>query len=1168
MVEASAGTGKTYAIGMLVLRAVVELNIPIDKILVVTFTNAATEELRSRIRARLIEARDLLENPPPKTKIAADETLVSWLSGLEDRRSALSRLHGALYDIDLSAIFTIHGFCQRMLTEQALESGQLFDVELLADIDHVRSQVADDFWRTKVYPLPHPACSLLLSRFSTPERLLASVSLACGHLGRIEPQTGSIKSAAARFQAAKKKLACWWQENCAELHKYFTEGLSRGYFKKDFAASFGTWFSTISAFLGERTAVVPENIQLLDRQLLTEALNGSRLRGPERQQTFLRDWPLSDGEAKEFLTAADNLLLTVRVRLAQLLRHEVGRRLEKQGFMGFDDLILRLSNGLCGDRGRSLKRALGERFTMALIDEFQDTDSAQWFIFSTLFGDDTHYLYLIGDPKQAIYKFRGADIHSYFFARESAVNHLTLANNYRSHPLLVKEINRLFSSRPDPFRFGGDRLRYQPVSAAKTQDDLGLYRDGRDLCGMAYCMLQPDEDVASGRWRSGRAGEAIRRFVVAEIGRLLDTHNPVVINTGGERSLGPADIGILVRSNKQAREYHQALADNCIPAVIGSRESVFLTPQCRELMFVVEAISAPGDLPRLKTALAVSWFGFSGNSLQDLWKDEEQVSRYHSRFLGYSQLWQEQGFLVMMSRLLIEEQVMTTLAPCRGAERAIANINHLLELIQEQEHTENLGRGQLLQWLQKMMQEESGGADAELLLESDEDAVRIVTMHSAKGLEYPVVFCPCLWYASSRVMQEKLQVRCHENPHGQVVDLGSDQFERRRAMAADEEKSEDLRLLYVAMTRAKLRCYTLWTDATSSGAAGDSFDSALGYLLFPGGACDYQAQLDRFKTLAEISPVELIHVPAVDSPRDYLQAVEPTTFHSLPPSDRSLYTDWQMSSFSALAQLSEYGYEAERDAQSVSQTEDIPVSGLPAGPNFGNLIHDLLEGFSFEALGSQPDDERHLLEVQQLCSRYGVTAEPKEVERLLRLVVETPLKTCCSPAEGNFSLSMVPDCDCLKEMAFYYRFRYMATERINDILAGEEAVTPLSNKVMRGYLTGFVDLICRYRNRYYIIDYKTNFLGEKMEDYNRANLVSAMQSHNYGLQYWIYSLVLHRHLTNHLTHYRYQQNFGGVMYLFVRGMRPGIAGSGVYHTIPDYHTLLELDLLIGEGADG
>ncbi|MFW2365977.1 MAG: UvrD-helicase domain-containing protein, partial [Desulforhopalus sp.] len=352
LIEASAGTGKTYAIGMLVLRAVVELGISIEKILIVTFTKAATEELKSRIRTRLVEARDMLGNSSDWGDSPVDETLAAWVSDIQDKETALRRLQLAIYDIDLASIFTIHGFCQRMLMEQALESGQLFEVELLTDIGNVRQQVAEDFWRRVIYPMDRSGCSLLISSFPTPVELLASVSLVFGHAGEICPPVGSIEEAVAQFKGARENLDSWWSVHHDKLHECFKDGLLGGFFKKDFTRNFDLWFGAVADFLEGRTDVVPNNIHLLDRQLLHEELNGNKLRGSEKKQAFLADFPLSESEVTNFLAGSENLLLTLRVHLAHEIRHEVSSRLESSGQMGFDDLIQRLAEGLQGNKGQ------------------------------------------------------------------------------------------------------------------------------------------------------------------------------------------------------------------------------------------------------------------------------------------------------------------------------------------------------------------------------------------------------------------------------------------------------------------------------------------------------------------------------------------------------------------------------------------------------------------------------------------------------------------------------------------------------------------------------------------------------------------------------------------------------------------------------------------------
>lgn len=1169
LVEASAGTGKTYAIGMLVLRALIELNIPIEKILIVTFTKAATEELKSRIRKRLVDARDILAGKVEENCEKTDTTLLDWIATIKDQSAAFNTVQLALYDIDRAGIFTIHGFCQRMLVEQALESGQFFDVELLADINQVKNEVAEDFWRTTIYSLAPMPCALLTSNFCSPEKLLASVASVIGGTGAIEPDACQLEVVLTKLESVVADLAVWWLENSAEFHRLAHLGLDLGYFKKQFALDFENWFQSLSRFFTGKEYLIPPNINLLHRDYLIDELNGNTLRGDRKKQEFLSGFQLPGTEIETLLDAIKTLLLSFRVKLASKLRSEMRRRLELRGSMSFDDLIFRLSEALQDKREDSLRKLLSDRYKVALIDEFQDTDSNQWFIFSTLFGDSQHYLYLIGDPKQAIYKFRDADIHSYFQARKTAQRLLTLEWNYRSHPFLIEEINRLFGSRRSPFYYEESVLDYRQVHAAKRESDAEIFQNGNSLAGMAYWLLGPNPEDRAGRWTSGKAAKKICSFTVAEITKLLDPSQPAILKTAEERPLAPYDIAILVRSNRQAEEYREALTEASIPAAIGSRQSVLLTKECRDLLIVLQAVATPGDTGSLKSAMSLSWFGLTGNRLDKLWQDEKRLSELHGRFQLYNQLWSEQGLLVMMNRLLVDEEVLPHLARGSLAERAIANIYHLLELVQEVENNEHLGISQLLQWLKKMVKQQQGMDNAELLLESDEDAVRIVTMHSAKGMEYPVVFCPYLWYGSNRIKSERHQIRCYDEEDQQLIDLGSDSFEIRKEQAIHEEMAEDLRLLYVALTRAKIRCYTSWADVKAFGVVSDSFQSSLGYLLFEDGNVDYREQQLRLLKLAEQKSVEVLVLPDEEQLVHHVRAVQQQELRPAIGTTRSLQTDWQVTSFSALASMSEYDLEIEPEingAENFDQHPLIAIPGLPAGANFGNVIHDLLESCSFKSIASQKEQETLVSLVRQKCTRFGVETDISAVVRLLELIVATPLSS--SPGTGNYSLSMLTDDKCLKETGFYFSLTTLVTDQINEILADEPTVAPISHKVMRGYLTGFIDLICEYEGKFYLFDYKTNYLGDLLSDYRADKLVPAMQAHNYGLQYWIYTLVLHRYLQHVLPEYDYLEHFGGVRYLFVRGMIPSLPGNGVYEALPDFNILQQLDLAIGGREHG
>jgi exodeoxyribonuclease V beta subunit len=1158
LIEASAGTGKTYAIAMLVLRAIVDQGITIDKILIVTFTKAATEELRSRIRLRLVEGRDLLCGVIEKS----DPTLENWAENVVDKESALQRLKLALCDIDCAGIFTIHSFCQRMLLDQALESGQLFDVELLADISGVRSEVAEDFWRNHIYPLDQLSCSIILQEFTKPEGLLNSVLGGVKGDGRIEPVVGSIGGALAALDTAFRVLSSWWQKNGVQLIEQLEKiRLEKG-FKKKLTESFDGWHTSLDSFFSGFSQTIPMDINLLHADGMFAELNGNKYRGDAKKKAVLASCSFPGDEIDTFLVAKNEILITIRVQLAMKLQGEVTKRLDQHGLMSFDGLISRLASGLRGVHGQDLKRIIRERFQMVLIDEFQDTDSLQWYIFSECFACPSHYLYLIGDPKQAIYKFRGADIYSYFKARSSAGHHLTLGKNYRSHPFLVEQVNRLFTSRSNPFFFDQELIDYHPVQPAKSSEDLDLLNGGKSAAGMVYCLLPENEKT--GRWSSGKASKEFINFVAAEIIRLLDRNTPILLKKKNEkeRLLHPRDIAVLVRSNKQASEYLHDFNKIGIPAIVSMRESVFKSEECKELSVLLNAVAQSGELRLLKSAMSLRWFGFKGYELAELWQDEEHFNMWYERFLTYGSLWQKDGFMVMMNRLIVDEGVYLTLASQPGTERSITNIQHLLELVQGVETSEHFHLNQTLLWLRRMMETESGGESSELRLESDEEAVQIVTMHGVKGLEYPVVFCPYLWYHPDRLKREKYCISSHDRENNLIADFGSDSFDVRREAAMEEEMAEDLRLLYVALTRAALRCYVMWGDVKTTGIIGDSFGSALGYLLFPDGICTAGKQREKLLGLADQPSAQFIHLAGSGSTPTFHWPNSLDDLQPMLPSDRDLHTDWQMTSYSALTSLAEHEDELLLSRKKSLSATSIPVVGLPAGPNFGNSVHEILESIPFAGLIT-PDKYESIIRAK--CQKYGIKGETGPFNRFLKNIVTCPLMG--SYGSGVFSLASLPESCCLQEMEFYFRMNRLETEMINSVLAEEPTVCRLSHKVMQGYLTGLIDLVCKYDGRFYVIDYKTNYLGDAMEDYETDNLSQAMRSHNYGLQFWIYTLILHRHLKNVIPGYSYSTHFGGVLYLFVRGMAPEVAGSGVFNVVPDINRLEELNVILG-GEDG
>ncbi len=1159
LIEASAGTGKTYAIAMLVLRFVVEHGFTIDQLLVVTFTKAATEELKDRVRARLIEAKRAVDGRVDQSN--AD--VQAWLESLQIEQEVVKqRLVAALLDLDRAGIFTIHGFCQRVLREHALESGQLFDAELTDDLAAIKQACADDFWRRQIYTRSLTEVALLTATYKTPKQLLDSVNfIADQH--KVYPELDDLDALLSATQVTADKAKDQLDASAVALRAGFAEQT----FKASYSDSFEQNFASLNAWLTKGGVQLPssEALTLLTEQGVTEALNGHKFRAnkaqssEQRKAEYLATLELDTAVFDAWAKAMSQVTLVLRRMLLETLRVELDKRLQQLNVMSFDNLISRLAEALDGDKqsGGDLILELRQRFTVALIDEFQDTDNSQWSIFSTLFAVSSHYLYLIGDPKQAIYKFRGADIYSYLSAQQQAEHRYTLSKNWRSHPQLVTAVNHLFK-RERAFLLND--LSFNDVQAAKTAADGEIQLNGVTLAPMMLWQLA-QSDSKSGFWSAGKAAEQISDAVINEVVALLADDYRL---QPADRPLLAKDIAILVRTNAQARDYQAALRAAGVPSVLNNTESVFKAEEAADLYILLMAVANPGDSGLLKQALTLNCFALDGAALYQIINDELALDAWLSRFAAYYQLWQKAGLMAMMQQLLAQEAIRPALAKGSLAERRLTNIHQLIELLQQAAVDEHLGINKTLDWLRTAMTQASSSEAQQLRLESDEDAVKIVTMHRSKGLEYSVVFCPCLWQRSDRLNSEQQLIQCHVD--GQmIVDLGSDDFEQHRALALQEELAEDCRMFYVAVTRAKYRCYVVWADQRSENRTNDS---AMAWLLalaeqdFDGQQALLQNLVAEYGLSFAYQCLETATVPTRVWQHDLAIAMA----LAARVRKRSLYTRWQMSSYTALSALSqhdapEWPEDKAREPQLSAEEPDTDLSqaslSLPRGTVTGNVVHDLLENCSFSDLAELKD-----ISIQQdkACQRYGLSLEqPEQLAVLLQAVVTTAL----SEQDSSFCLKNLDTNKCLKEMPFYLAMQTMDASQINVILQDTAVYQSLDSKLMCGYLTGFIDLICEYEGRYYLMDYKTTSLP----DYHPEQLAQAMCTHNYGLQYWLYTVVLHRYLQQRLPDYDYESHFGGVRYLFVRGMRPEHAMSGVYQDRPDVVKVNALAALFAVATD-
>ncbi len=1179
LIEASAGTGKTYTITSLYLRLLLERQLQVTQILVVTFTEAATQELRGRIRGRIHEALLWLEGQ------TADESLAGLLQKYKGQSDAVQRLRDAITRMDEASIYTIHGFCQRSLGDSAFESGALFDNEFITDETGLRLQAARDFWRQTVASAESNEAAWVLQRWQTPSQLLAELGpLLRQQDVRIVPELSgtSIDETRARRDEAHAEFCSLWGAVASEAMAllYDSELLSRSEknYRKD---RLDELEATVNTFIDDDSLsfVLPASFELL---------TASRIHCPDSHLKRAADRKIPAPQHALFDAAEtlarihlqhDSLRESLFMRdAADRIRAAIERFKQNGRLLFFDDLLLRLDAALGAESGPRLARRLRSQYQVAMIDEFQDTDPTQYRIFQRIYANsDTTGLFMIGDPKQAIYSFRGADVFTYMRARNDTdcnTAHFTLNTNYRSHAGLIDAVNALFKSSMAPFIYNDDiefnEAKASPDSKAQVEP---LCIDG-DIPTPILCwhLEMTGDNVSRGSITKDWAKRKAATAAATEIAQLL-TQGQSEKAAIGARALQASDIAVLVRDRFEAAAIREALTQAGVASVFISRDSVFTSDEALDLTHLLRGVAEPGNAVLLRTALATRLMGKSAREIDHIYHDGLAWEGVVDAFLGYQSLWNRQGFMLMFYRLMHEQAISARLLAGGDGERRMTNLLQLVELAQ-QASSARPGIDNLLHWLEAQRQNADGNnEDQQLRMESDENLVQIVTIHKSKGLEYPLVFVPFVW-ASKEIKKARI-LSYHDDNRNLVADLGGTQS--AGLTVADRERlAEDLRLLYVALTRARYRVYFSW------GRINGAEKSALGYLLHPqpdqtGATTCRIMQLDDRAIREDLLAVNngggrLLEVQAAPEQGEVYRPLKAAD--ARPRAlifSGHLLQHWRVSSYSGLIMSDSHraDYYSERPDHDQGEQDDevaiadneLTVFSFPRGAQAGLLLHQLMELIDFS--NARSDAIRDC--VVKNLQRFGFEGKWAEVvSAWIESILDTPLN-----AQQNLRLRDVSTDKRLVEMEFHFALSDFSAQALNALLNQhrDEGLRPaaLEFPQLSGLMKGFIDLVFEHAGRFYVLDYKTNHLGNRYDSYQRPALQQAIVEHNYDLQYLLYCLALHRYLRQRLPGYVYSSHFGGVYYLFLRGMTPSNGNaSGVYFNRPEEGVIEALDQLCQE----
>ena len=1169
LIEASAGTGKTYAITGLFLRLLVEKNLAVHQILVVTYTEAATEELKDRIRGKIREAVGDFSRGRSE-----DSLLHELMRRHASPDKAIGLLREALRTFDEAAIFTIHGFCRRMLHENAFESGSLFDTELIADPSTMLQECVDDFWRRHLYTAsPLFVNYALLNGFSSGVLLSLLGYKRNQPLLRIIPERDEPDTSAQEkafrdvfLKAREAWLVC--REEVTHLLLSY-EGLN----KRQYApANVQVWSQEMDDLFthGENRAGLFPNFERFSRSRLKEPRSLKKGFNPPEHRFFALCGNLLRA-SQDLETAFAQRLLSLKVKMFKEVGEALSRRKAENNVQTFDDLLLRLHGALEGKGGNALAKAIGRKYRAALIDEFQDTDPVQYAIFQRIFGTGGSILFLVGDPKQSIYGFRGADIFAYMEAADKVGSHYTLVENWRSEPRLIKAVNALFSKADHPFVY--EKLEFNPaVAAGKKQVEL-LTIEGRKVAPFNVWFMDPETwGVQREIITKELAHDKLPGQVAGEIARLLNlgTERKALI---GESSLRANDIAVLVRQNAQALLIQQALSERAVPSVLFSTENLFDSQEALEMERFLSAVVEPNNESLLKTALSSSMLGTSGEELEGLTHDEARWEAWLLKFRDYHDLWQERGFIRMFRSFLQEQKALPRLMAFEDGERRNTNLLHLMEVMHQAAVERKLNMTGLLKWLSEQRDPKAlRSEEHQLRLESDENAVSLVTIHKSKGLEYPIVFCPFSWDGNrSKKGHEPSLFHDPQKRMQLIMDLGSDEQDAHRAMAEKEELAENLRLLYVALTRAKCCVYLVW------GRFNGAETSAPAYLLHPPGGEPTEnvvkALSDHFKRLTNDEllfgakalmkkPAAKVEVMGGESGTEerFCPLADKAQIHRPKRFGGRIDRQWKIASFSSL--LSERPHseeEADYDALTEAGPEEpLPIleegSGLfafPKGAKAGTFFHDIFEHLDFYDPSILPRQDL----VARKLAQYGY--DPSWVESVCEMV-DKVLNVPLDPERQEFNFAGVRNEDRLNELEFYFPLKPFSVETVGRLLGRGQGERQVPEKIerlhfspVRGFMKGFMDMVFRYEDRYYLVDWKSNVLGASLEDYGSEGLARAMEEHFYNLQSMIYTLALNRYLKLRVRGYSYKKDFGGILYVFLRGVDPAKGSHyGIYRDKP------------------
>ncbi|HKM15363.1 MAG TPA: exodeoxyribonuclease V subunit beta [Marinospirillum sp.] len=1237
LIEASAGTGKTFTLALLYVRLILGTSnnqqgfqrpLTPKEILVVTFTELAAGELRDRIRARLVEAADYFKQPEKN----ADELLIKLREDYpkDEWKRCAWRLQMAAESMDEASVSTIHSWCNRMLVEHAFDTRGLFNRELVTDTSELLSQVVEDYWRVHFYHLKPEEAAAVTQIFDSPaalEKALYSLiqptSQGVSFLGQPLVASDNLLNetfaAWANYQQALHNKTTetknHWANNWLDIEAHLLalqpslNGTTHGSAKLDkfqaLLAEIADWANN------EGDAAEPSKLRSFAKgNFKFKAKANISQEDPLKAFTLLKEMDtLTANQPKLSLHAA--ILAAAAVWVEKTFQ----QRMAQYAKMNFDDLLVQLEKALnpdaADDHAQHLATTLKRNYPIAMIDEFQDTDPIQYSIFDCIYkienSAEDSGIFMIGDPKQSIYSFRGADIHTYLQVRQATKGrHYTLKKNFRSTQGVVNACNAFFEyaeQQPQAaFRYKQEGQTDNPipfiaVEAQGRDEQLYLNQQAVNPMTLWYFSGENTTDPVGIAEFKGSAAEVAASQITQWL-TAAAVGEAGFGKTGIEKALQPADIAILVRTSNEAQRMTAALNARGVASVyLSDREALLASQEAADLLHWLRACAEPTNERLVKAALGTLSLGLPLTRLAAWQEDELAWEAEMQQFNRLHFIWRRQGVLVMLQRLMAYYQLPARLLQQPTGERSLTNLLHLAEWLQQ---TASQLEGE--QALIRHLYEHLGKEDQQLLLrlESDARRVKIITIHKSKGLEFPLVLLPFIsgWReVDGRAKQVPYHQTANHQTTGRYTEVaGQKQFPKAWQAANDERIKEDLRLLYVAMTRAS---HALWLGVAplkSGNAKKPQLEkSALGHVL--NGGKVFKEAVDVYQALAELATHSASAITLVAAPESSNQQAPNLSKVQLeqarPAPQLDHLSNWWIASYSALQfagqgeAIDEPTSAQEDQLLELSQATTVDEAGLnlplrlkpqpladpvanntfmhlfPRGPKWGTFLHGLLEWAAQDFTAAVTDDLSRNTMLIRRCKLRNIDTFAAPLNVWMKdFLQQTWLTT-------GFALADLKPANLAVELEFLIEVHQVDTQALDNLVRPytlQGAAAPLVKRnVFNGMLKGFIDLVAEKDGCYYIIDWKSNYLGASDNDYSQAAMQKAINAHRYDLQYIFYILALHRQLTARLPNYNYDQHIGGAVYVFLRGWKNPTT-QGLFHDKPPKALIEKLDTLFSDAT--